>query len=144
MPNFRTGPLSSKLRAAGVALTLIAGTSASAINPVQAFASDCGGTAYAPPGTVSGPVSKSNTAVAGHVSNPPYRVHYSWEVQGNVPAPIAIQAKGWDEQGREKWIGMGATQDKGSGSVPWGNALGYPAIRATSASVTGATVRWSC
>lgn len=76
------------------ATIILVGTSLATPASASAAGGGCGGTAWAAPGTVWGPESKATDSLAGHLSNPPYRAYYSWEVQGNVPAPVVVQAKG--------------------------------------------------
>lgn len=133
--------LAAALSASLLAICLVVVTAGTA------HASFCGGTAYAPPGTAFGPISKGSAARAGYDAVPPKRpsqVHYTWEVQGNVDAPVVVQILGHDKDGRQLWIGTGVTNGSGSGTAPWGNIVGYPAIRATTASITGAEIAWTC
>lgn len=115
------------------------GAAASAVS--TSSAPPCGGTAYAPPGTVWGPESTSLVSVWGY---PGYRQSYSFKVEGQGASPVAVQVKGYDENGNEQWYGLGLASDQGEGSVPWGNGIAHPALRATSANVLGATVTWHC
>lgn len=69
---------------------------------------------------------RANTAVAGH---PGYRQHYKGFVANAGKATsIAVQVKGW-EGSELKWYGLGATDNKFEGHVPWGYSLATPEIR---------------
>ncbi len=111
--------------------------------PTTAGAVTCGGTAYAPPYTLGqaryGPVSSANTAVIGH---PGYRKSYSFRVQGNVPRVVGVKALGF-QNGRATWYNLGISSTGLSGSVPWGNVLAVPKIRAAS-NGAGGYVTWTC
>lgn len=68
-------------------------------------------------------------------------------MQGNAGGPIAIQVLGYDDRGAEQWYGVGAYSpgDSGGASVPWGNVLSTPALRAAGTyGSPGAEVTFSC
>jgi hypothetical protein len=104
----------------------------------SAFASGSG-VAYAPPFGAWGVASSSGVGVFGH---PGYRQGYSWSVQFGSETQVCMQAWGFNAaHPRGAWFGAGCGSS-GSTSVPWGNVLASPRMRAKSYTIFGAFVPW--
>ena len=98
-----------------------------------------GGVAYAPPGGFWGAASVSGTGVFGH---PGYRQGYSWNVQAGSITQVCAQGWGFNaKHPRGAWFGVGCGSS-GGGTVPWGNVLALPKLRAASYTLTGGFVPW--
>ena len=73
---------------------------------------------------------QSDCAVIG--GSPSYRKGYAWAIQAGTNTRICVQARGYvveDHHVYPRWFGMGCGT-AGSGTVPWGQGAGIPAVRA--------------
>jgi hypothetical protein len=92
-----------------------------------------------PPGYVWGGASVSNTATWGSRG---YRQGYAWSVGVGSEAQVCVQGWGFDSaHPHGGWFGLGCGSD-GGGTVPWGNVLAMPKLRAKSYSFLGTAVPW--
>jgi hypothetical protein len=87
---------------------------------------------------------KANTGVAGYDG---YKQSYEVRLTGGNTY-VNVQVKGWNEQNQLTWYGLGAVTPNAPvvrGSVPWGNALATPEVKAYNTG-TGAvaTIEFSC
>jgi hypothetical protein len=125
------------MRRSSFALLLGVVISIAAASPSHAAA---GGVAYAPPGFVWGKTSVSNTAVFGYRG---HREGYSWSVGVGSDTNVCVQGWGFDAaHPRGGWFGLGCGSS-GGGTVPWGNVLAMPKLRAKSYAIfMGAAVPW--
>jgi hypothetical protein len=94
--------------------------------------------AYAPPFARWGPASDNGVGVFGHKG---YHQAYSWSSASDMQ--VCVQAWGFSATyPRGHWYGGGCGYS-GFVSVPWGNVLAVPRLRAYSLSIlTGTFVDW--
>ena len=126
---------------AATALTAAAQPSmaqAPAIAAVPAIGTVCGGMAYGPPGfgTNYGPVGQSNCVHGGFAGR---MQSYTWYVPFYSRGTACVQARGWVAVRGLQWYPAGCGRS-GSATVPWGNSMGYPAMRADSQGFFGTPV----
>jgi hypothetical protein len=114
-----------------------------AVPSIWPFPDTCGGDAYAPPGIGInfGPWSNSTCLSGGF----PGRMQtYHWYVPWYSSGSVCVQVKslvGNVSATAHRTVGGGCGKS-GTVTVPWGNFMGYPSLRATSLSLTGVPVKF--
>jgi hypothetical protein len=104
--------------------TPVEGQSASQVREARAR---CGGTATAML-AVYGPESVGTCLVFGHAG---YRQGYAWGVQ-NPQGGVCTQGRGFNASGTRTWYAIGCGKSSSGTTVPWGNMLSNPSVRALS------------
>ena len=136
--------LTAGAQAAVVQAPAVAAVSAAA-PAIWPFPDTCGGASFGPPGVGInwGPLNLSNCSHFGRVGA---TQGYTWYVPFWNRSSACVQVKGFIP-GR---TGAGAVQmysggcgRSGSVTVPWGNNLARPGLRAASLGVVGTQVNWN-
>lgn len=103
------------------------------------------GTAFAPPFTWDWGAPANCAYIFG---SPGWRQGYSWSVASDVGGPWAVQVWGTGEDGRGKWIDVGAygpNNPTGRASVNWGNVANEARVRVQGNQFTnGGAINFSC
>lgn len=129
--------------AAGLTGATSAAIAAPAEKPAKVRPLSCSGTAYAPPFSGQyGDPGKADTSVFG---SPGWKQGYSVKNETDL-AGLAVQVRGFDDAGHEQWYGIGALAPGGHVeiSVPWGNVVAYPEVRAAAPGSPGGKVSFNC
>ncbi|WP_188334898.1 hypothetical protein [Cellulomonas soli] len=98
---------------------------------MTAAAWSCGGTAQANVFNTWGPASVGDCTVWGSAG---WTQGYTWTVE-DLTKSVCVQVRGFNSSGTRTWYGGGCGFSNAGFSVPWGNVLSNPAVRAQSLAV---------
>eukprot|EP01083_Nonionella_stella_P191890 709854_1 len=85
-----------------------------------------GGSGWAAPAGLYGPISRSNTGVFG---SPGLSMCYNIQPNNNASPLVCCEVKGYDSYGSEQWSSTGCGYSSITGCVNWGNNLATPAVK---------------